>query len=216
MGSVIEKSDRILKSPLGLGPRGLLLVASLLLVPALVSPLWRLTMFAPQYQEGLRLDIYSYKLEGGNHGQDAKEINLLNHYIGMKDLVAEDFTEFLWLPFAIGTFGLLFLRAVVLGTVGYLIDVTVLFAYFSGFSMWSFAHKMWSYGHNLDPTAAVKVPPFMPPLFGGKQLANFEVYSYPSLASWALGGAALALFLALFLSWRAAGRARTVAGQGQG
>ena len=216
MNKFIEKSDRVLKSPLGLGPRGLLLLAALLLVPALVSPLWRLTMFAPQYQEGLRLDIYSYKLEGGNRGQDTKEINILNHYIGMKDLVTEDFTEFLWLPFAIGAFGLLFLRAVLLGTVGYLIDVTVLFAYFSGFSMWSFAHKMWSYGHNLDPTAAVKVQPFMPPLFGGKQLANFEVYSYPSLASWALGGVALALFLALFLCWRAARRARTVAGQGQG
>jgi hypothetical protein len=212
--SFIEKSDRILKSPLGIGPRGLLLLATLLLVPALVSPLWRLTMFAPQYQEGLRLDIYSYKLEGGHHGQDTREINLLNHYIGMKDLVTEDFTEFLWLPFAVGAFGLLFLRAVLLGTVGNLIDVTVLFAYFSGFSMWSFAHKMWAYGHNLDPTAAVKVPPFMPPLFGGKQLANFEVYSYPSLASWALGAVALALFLALGLSLRAAGRAGTMAGEG--
>ena len=31
----------------------------------------------------------------------------------------------------------------------------------------------------LAPTAAVKVPPFMPPMFGYKQLANFEVYSYP-------------------------------------
>jgi copper chaperone NosL len=214
--SFIEKSDRILKSPLGLGPRGLLLLASLLLVPALVSPLWRLTMFAPQYQEGLRLDIYSYKLEGGNHGQDAKEINLLNHYIGMKDLVAEDFTEFLWLPFAVGAFGLLFLRTVVLGTLGHLVDVTVLFVYFAGFSLWSFAHKLWWYGHNLDPTAAVKVPPFMPPLLGGKQLANFEVYSYPALASWALGGAFLALLLSLFLSWRAARRPGQVAGLGSG
>jgi hypothetical protein len=210
--SFIEKSDRILKSPLGLGPRGLLLLASLLLVPALVSPLWRLTMFAPQYQEGLRLDIYSYKLEGGNHGQDAKEINLLNHYIGMKDLVAEDFTEFLWLPFAVGAFGLLFLRTVVLGTLGHLVDVTVLFVYFAGFSLWSFAHKLWWYGHNLDPTAAVKVPPCMPPLLGGTQLANFEVYSYPALASWALGGAFLALLLSLFLSWRAARRPGQVAG----
>lgn len=214
MRSFIEKTDRFLKSPLGLGPRGLLLLATLLLVPALVSPLWRLTMFAPQYQEGLRLDIYSYKLEGGHRGQDIREINLLNHYIGMRDLVTEDFTEFLWLPFVIGAFGLLFLRGVMLGTVGYLIDVTVLFAYFSGFSMWSFAYKLWSYGHNLDPTAAVKVPPFMPPLFGGKQLANFEVYSYPSFASWALGGVALSLFLALFYSWRASRRAEAVAGQG--
>jgi hypothetical protein len=103
-----------------------------------------------------------------------------------------------------------------LGTVGHLVDVTVLFVYFSGFSLWSFAHKLWWYGHNLAPTAAVKIPPFMPPLIGGKQLANFEVYSYPSLASWALGGAALALFLALLFSWQAARRAMNVAGEGRG
>jgi hypothetical protein len=208
----VERSSRILKSPIGLGPRGLLLLAALLLVPAYVSPLWRLTMFAPQYQEGLRLDIYSYKLVGGHHGQDTREINLLNHYIGMRDLVAEDFTEFKWLPFVVGVLGLLFLRAVVLGTVGHVLDMAVLYVYFSLFSLWSFAYKLWSYGHDLAPTAAVKIPPFMPPLIGGKQLANFEVYSYPALASYALGGAALALLLALFLSWRVARREAAAAG----
>ncbi len=206
MRPFVEKSTRALRHPLGIGPRGLLLVATLLLVPAYVSPLWKLTMYAPQYQEGLRLDIYSYKLEGGNRGQDIKEINILNHYIGMRDLAAEDFNEFKWLPFVIGAIGLLVLRAVVFGTVGHLLDVTVLFVYFSLFSLWSFAYKLWSYGHDLAPTAAVKVQPFMPPVLGGQQVANFEIYSYPALASYALGGAALALLAALALSWRAAGR----------
>jgi hypothetical protein len=210
----IERSARTLRYPLGIGPRGLLLLAILLLLPSYVSPLWRLTMYAPQYQEGLRLDIYSYKLEGGNKGQDVKEINILNHYIGMRDLAVEDFTEFKWLPFVIGAVGLLVLRAVVFGTVGHVLDVTVLFVYFSLFSVWSFAYKLWSYGHSLAPTAAVKVQPFMPPVFGGKQLANFEVYSYPALASYALGAAALALFLALFLSWRSARREAVAAGAG--
>ena len=216
MTPFIEKSNRILGSPLGLGPRGLILLAALLLLPAYTSPLWKMTMFAPQYQDGLRLEIYSYKLVGGNHGQDVKEINVLNHYIGMKDLSDEDFTEFKWLPFVIGALALLFLRAVVFGTVGSALDVTVLFVYFSAFSLWSFAYKLWSYGHNLAPTAAVKVPPFMPPLFGGKQLANFEVYSYPGVASYALGAAAAALVAALIMSWRTArreaGSARSVAG----
>ncbi|HZY05316.1 MAG TPA: hypothetical protein VFF02_17650 [Anaeromyxobacteraceae bacterium] len=206
MRSFVEKSTRTLRHPLGLGPRGLLLVATLLLVPTYVSPLWKLTMYAPQYQSGLRLDIYSYKLEGGNKGQDIKEINILNHYIGMRDLAAEDFTEFKWLPFVVGAVGLLILRAVVFGTVGHVLDVTVLFAYFSLFSLWSFAYKLWSYGHELAPTAAVKVQPFMPPVLGGQQIANFEIYSYPALGSYALGGAALALLAALALSWRAAGR----------
>lgn len=206
MRPFIEKSTRTLRHPLGIGPRGLLLVAALLLVPTYVSPLWQLTMYAPQYQSGLRLDIYSYKLEGGNHGQDVKEINILNHYIGMRDLTPEDFTEFKWLPFVIGAVGLLVLRAMVFGTVGHVLDVSVLFVYFSLFSLWSFAYKLWSYGHNLDPHAAVKVAPFMPPVFGGQQIANFEIYSYPALGSWALAAAAVVLFAALALSWRTAGR----------
>ncbi len=211
MSPFVERSNRVLASPLGLGPRGLVLLAALLLVPTYAAPLWDMTMYAPQYQGGLRLHIYSYKLEGGNAGQDAKEINILNHYIGMKELTTEDFTEFKWLPFVIGALGLLFLRAAVFGSVGSVLDVTVLFVYFSLFSLWSFAYKLWMYGHNLAPTAPVKVAPFMPPLFGGTQLANFEVYSYPGWASYALGAAGLALVAALVLAWRAALRRQAAA-----
>jgi len=212
----VEKSNRVLATPLGLGPRGLVLLAALLLVPAYVTPLWDMTMYAPQYQEGLRLHIYSYKLEGGNAGQDAREINILNHYIGMRDLTTEDFTEFKWLPFVIGALGLLFLRAAVFGSVGSVLDVTVLFIYFSLFSLWSFAYKLWMYGHNLSPGAPVKVAPFMPPLLGSRQLANFEVYSYPGWASYAIGAAGLALIAALIIAWRAALRRPAAAPTGTG
>ena len=130
MRAFLEKVNRFLDAPLDVGPRVLLVVAVALLVPTYFTPLYNMTMFAPQYPEGLRLDIYSYKLEGGNDGQDVKEINVLNHYIGMKDLVTEDFTEFKWIPFVIGIFGLLFLRAAVLGKVSHLVDVLVLYVYF--------------------------------------------------------------------------------------
>ena len=215
MRAILEKGNRFLDHPLDVVPRVLLLAAVVLLVPFYVAPLWRLTMFAPQYPEGLRLEIYSYKLEGGNAGQDVREINVLNHYIGMKDLVAEDFTEFKWMPFVVGGLGLLFLRAAVLGKMAHLVDVAVLFVYFGAFSLWSFGYKLYRYGHDLSPTAAVKVDPFMPPLFGYKQLANFEVYSYPGLGSYALLAVTVLLFLALGLAWwqsrRAAPGAATAA-----
>jgi hypothetical protein len=200
--ALLLRINQFLDAPLELGPRVLLVIALLLLLPTYVAPLYNMAMFAPQYQEGLRLDIYSYKLVGGNDNQDVKEINVLNHYIGMKDLVTEDFTEFKWLPFVIGILGLLFLRAAVLGKVSHLVDVAVLYLYFGAFALWSFAWKMYQYGHNLDPRAAVRVDPFMPPLLGYKKLANFEVYSYPQLGSYALAGAALALLLGLVLAWR--------------
>ena len=197
-----EKSNRILDLPLDLRPRGFLVLAFLFLIPSYLFPLWTLTMFAPQYPEGLRMGIYSYKLEGGNKGQDVKEINVLNHYIGMKDLEVKDFTEFKWIPFVVGALGLLILRAAVLGKLAHAVDCFVLYLYFGAFSLWSFGYKLWWYGHNLAPTAAVKIDPFMPPLFGFKQLANFGVYSYPGLGSYALGLAVLALALAVFFAWR--------------
>jgi hypothetical protein len=200
--AIFAKGGRFLDRPLDLAPRLLLLASVLLLVPFYVAPLWKLTMFAPQYAEGLRLDIYSYKLEGGNRGQDVREINVLNHYIGMKDLAPEDFTEFKWMPFVVGGLGLLFLRAAVLGKIAHLVDVVVMFLYFGAFSLWSFAYKLYRYGHDLAPAAAVKVDPFMPPLFGYKQLANFEVYSYPGAGSYALFGVTVLLLLALVVAWR--------------
>jgi copper chaperone NosL len=202
MRSWIAKSQKTLETAVGLTPRALLLGAVLLLLPSYVSPLYDMTMFAPQYPEGLRLHIYSYKLEGGHAGQDLKEINVLNHYIGMRDLAADDFGEFKWIPFVVGGLGLLFLRAAVLGKLSDLVDILVLYLYFGLFSLWSFAYRMYWYGHHLSPTAAVKVAPFTPPLFGYSKLANFEVYSYPGVGSYALAGVAVLLACALVVTWR--------------
>lgn len=199
----LGKETRFLDHPLDIMPRVLLIVSALLMVFIYFLPLWSLTMFAQQYPDGLRLNIYSYKLVGGNGGQDVKEINALNHYIGMKPLVAEDFTEFKWIPFVVGAIALLFLRAVVMGKVSNLVDVAVLFLYFGVFSLWSFAYKMYSYGHTLAPEAAIKVKPFTPPLFGYQKIANFEIYSYPGAASYALCAAAILLAVAVFLTFRA-------------
>ena len=203
---MLDRIHRLLSAPVGVAPRALALAAALLVLPTWLAPLWNLTMFAPQYGDGLRLDIYSYKLQGGNGGQDLKEINLLNHYIGMRDLAPDDFTEFKWMPFVLGILALVFLRAAVVGRVLDLLDALVLFTYFGLFSLWSFAYKLYRYGHDLAPTAPVKVDPFMPPLFGSSQLANFEVYSYPGLASWALAVVGLALAVALLLGVRGAAR----------
>jgi hypothetical protein len=207
MRGLIPAANRFMAIPLGLRSRALLVVAAGLLAAVFVFPLWDLTMFAPQYPDGLRMRIHSHKLEGGNDGRDLTEINVLNHYIGMKDLVTDDFTEFKWLPFVVGTLALLFLRAAVHGTMSQVVDVVVLYSYFSAFSLWSFAYKMYSYGHTLAPTAAVKVEPFMPPLFGYKQLANFEVYSYPAAAAYALALVVPVLLAAMLLAWRGARQA---------
>ena len=101
MTSFFSRTARRLHQPVGAWPRACFLLAAVLIVTAHFFPLWNLTMFAPQYPDALRLDIFDHALVGGNNGQDLKEINLLNHYIGMRDLAIEDFTEFKWMPFAL-------------------------------------------------------------------------------------------------------------------
>ena len=200
--TLVQRTNRFFELSLNLRERALIVGAALLLGAVYLLPLWNLTMFAPQYPDGLRMNIYSYKLEGGRGGQDIREINILNHYIGMHELATEDFTEFKWMPFVVGAVGLLFLRAAVHGRMGDLVDVAVLYVYFASFSLWSFGYKLYSYGHNLAPTAAVKVGPFMPPMFGYKKLANFEVYSYPAAGSYLLAAVVVLLIAAVALVWR--------------
>jgi hypothetical protein len=191
--------------PLNGPSRILTAAAALVLIPAFLFPLWAMTLYSNQFPDGLVLDIYGHKLEGGKtpNRDDLKEINSLNHYIGMKELREEDFTEFRWIPFVLGGVILLALRAAIIGKMDKLVDVFMLFTYFGAFSLWSFYRKLYLYGHDLDPTAAVKVPPFTPPIFGHKTLANFEVYTYPQAGAYFMAAVPLLLLLAIVLARRA-------------
>ncbi len=202
---MIQKANSFFDTPIDLRSRVLILVAALMLIPTYFFPLWNMTLYSNQFPEGLVLNIYSYKLEGGKspYRDDLKEINTLNRYIGMKPLVEDDFTEFKWIPFVIGGVILLALRVVVLGKMSKLVDLFVLFTYFGLFSLWSFYRKLYLYGHDLDPTAAVKVPPFTPPMFGHRTMANFEVYSYPDIGSYFMAIVPLFFIAAMWLSRKA-------------
>jgi hypothetical protein len=205
MQKFLMSETKFFETPIDLRSRVLIFVAALALVPTFLFPLWNLTLISNQFPDGLSMNIYSYKLEGEKspNRDDLKEINSLNHYIGMRSLNEEDFTEFKWIPFVIGGAILLALRAIVLGKMSKLVDLFVLFTYFGLFSLWSFYDKMYLYGHQLDPTAAVKVPPFTPPVFGHKTMANFEVYSYPGLGSYFMALVPVLLLGAIWFSTRA-------------
>jgi len=208
MQRLLDSATSFFDTPIDLRSRILIVVGALLLFPTFFFPLWNMTLYSNQFPEGLTLNIYSSKLEGGKtlNRDDLKEINALNHYIGMRALKEEDFTEFKWIPFVIGGVMLLALRAVVLGTMSKLVDLIVLFSYFGLFSLWTFYHKLYLYGHELDPTAAVKVAPFTPPMIGHNTMANFEVYSMPDTGSYFMGAFVLALLVAMWLSRSAAVR----------
>lgn len=174
-----RREARFLDRPLTPLSRFFLLLVAGLFVAIVFLPLWRITLVAPQYEEGLRVSIYSYKLVGGNGGQDLDEINKLNHYIGMRALQQSDFVEMKWMPFALGLFALIALRTAAHGRMSQVIDLFALFTYFGLFSMGLFYYRLFTYGHTLDPTAPMTIEPFTPMLVGKNQIANFVQYSFP-------------------------------------
>jgi copper chaperone NosL len=190
-----------MKKQLSKPVRIMALVATVLLFPTVFLPLWRIDLIAPQYPEGLFLLIYANKL-GGN----VEIVNGLNHYIGMRELHADDFTEFTVLPY-------IFIGFSVLGIVTYFINRRIIFYLFSilyllfciiamvDFYLWEY-----EYGHNLNPNAAIVVPgmAYQPPLIGYKQLLNFSVWSWPDLGGYLLTATALLLSIGCWLEFRKA------------
>lgn len=156
-------------------------IASLLMVSAYFVPLWQILMWAPQYPEGLEMDIWINTITG-----DVKVISALNHYIGMKHIEVEMFPEFGYMIYIVGFligFGLLTAlinRRFMLWMFSLLLVATAVAALVD-FWLWGY-----DYGHNLDPTAAINIPgmSYQPPLIGTKQLLNFTAFSGPDIGGW--------------------------------
>jgi len=197
----LKREYEFLHKPLNPRSRLVLVLAALAVGMSVLFPLWKLHLVAPQYAEGLRLDIYAWKIQGGGlNGNDLTEINNLNHYIGMKPIQQADFTEMAVMPFVFGLFVLLALRAAVLGEMRATADLFMLAAWFGVFSIGSFYYRLYSYGHQLDPKAAMTIKPFTPLIFGKQTIANFTQSSYPQLGTYLLWVFMVLLLLAMWSS----------------
>lgn len=173
--------------------RGLLALASLLLILTYFLPLWRIELVAPQYPEGLRMFIWVNRITGGTEF-DLYNINLLNHYIGMKPIEPEAVPELKILPFIIGfliAFGLL---SAILGKRVLLYAWVITFVLLGVAGLADFYKWEYDYGHNLDPNAPIKIPglAYQPPLIGTKQLLNMLASSFPDVGGYI---AVVSLFL---------------------
>lgn len=191
------------------------LVLILLIVPLLASfafPLWRISMKAPQYPNGLSMDIYSYQVIGGNDGHDIQEINTLNHYIGMHTITRDELRDLDWIPFGLVAMALLALRAALLGNIRTMIDLSMIAFYISAVAFGRFVWMLYEFGYHLDPKAPVKVAPFMPVVIGEKQIANFTTWSMPQLGSVLLGAFTMGVWgITMWYLWTGRRQARTLA-----
>lgn len=156
-------------------------LTSLTLIVCYFVPIWRIDLFAPQYPEGLTMKIWLDTLTG-----DVEIINGLNHYIGMRHIKVEMFPEFSFLIYVVGFYILLGLLVAYFGRLAILFWYLVFTAFGGVFAMFDFYRWGYDYGHNLDETAAIKVPglSYQPPLLGHKRLLNFDAYSLPDIGGW--------------------------------
>lgn len=165
--------------------RVMIALSALSLLILLVVPIWRIDLQAPQYPEGLYLQIFDDRFEG-----DVDKINGLNHYIGMAHIKNEMFNEFIILPKIIVVLAVLGLVAAVWGKRILLFLGLVTLSLFGAWALWRMWDWGYEYGHNLDPRAAIKVEGmvYQPPLIGHKQLLNFDAWSSPDIGGWILFG----------------------------
>lgn len=214
MRDPIGKFYAYMDTPIAYSVRFALVVCCVPLLLSWDKPLWRISMEAPQYPNGLWMEIYPHRLAGGNEDQHLAEINTLNHYIGMAPIHAEDFAELGWIPFVVGALAILCLRVAAIGNVRSLLDLAVMTFYALGFLMARFVYRMYVFGHELDPKAPFTVEPFTPAIFGTKQIANFTTHSFPRLGTYLIGGFAIGIALAtlyeLWIGWRNAARRRSL------
>jgi len=165
--------------------RGLLALASLILIGVFFVPLWKITLQAPQYPEGLGMLIWVNDITG-EKPHDLYNINLLNHYIGMAPIEPEKVPELKIMPVVFGFFILFGLIGAVTGKRWILTAWVVLFVIFGILEIADFWWWEYKYGHNLDPNAPLKIPglAYQPPLIGCKTLLNMKACSWPTIGTY--------------------------------
>lgn len=174
-------------------------LGSLIMILAIFVPVWSIYLIAPQYPEGLSMQIWLNKITG-----QVEIINGLNHYIGMKHINADMFPEFKFLTYILLAFVLFGLVVAVTGS-RKLLFIYLIASVLGGIAAIADFYKWgYQYGHELDPSAAIQVPglSYQPPLIGHKKLLNFDAFSYPDTGSWIIVGVTLLFAIIWFIEWR--------------
>jgi len=195
----------------------LMILGSIMLLGLFAYPLWKITLVAPQYPEPLGLNIHINKLSDGVQFNDVNNIDLLNHYIGMQHLPTEAnvkkgdvdaFPEFTYMPIIVIALIVLGLVFGFIGRKKLYFAWLIILAVLGSLGIYDFYSWLQKYGSELDPNAILKmIDPetgelmaYNPPIYGFKQMLNFEVYSYPDMGAYFIFVGAGLIALAWFLA----------------
>ncbi len=178
----------------------IVIFASLILILSFFFPIWYIDLEAPQYPEGIGLEIWLNKITG-QKPHDLANINGLNHYIGMKEIVPDAIPELKIMPFIIIFLILFGLISGISGKRSLVYIWIVLFFVIAAVGFYDFYMWEYDYGHNLNPHAAIKIPgmAYQPPLIGSKMLLNFNAISMPHIGLWLMVFAVVLAVVALII-----------------
>lgn len=170
--------------------RVVVVIASLLLLATFFFPLWQIGLKAPQYPEGLSLQIWSNKVTG-----DVRNINVLNHYIGMAKVEPAKIPELAWFPYAFGGLAALGLLAAAWNRKAILRIWAAAVLLFALCGLYDFYRWEYRFGNELSDDAPMKLEDsYQPPLLGTKQILNITATSLPDKAGYAFSLSALLAF----------------------
>jgi copper chaperone NosL len=136
---------------------------------------------------------------GGTQPHDIQNINILNHYIGMKPIDPATVDVLTIMPWVVGFLMVAALAVARSGSGGWWRGGWSPSRSWARPGLMEFHSWNYDYGHNLDPTAPIKIPgmTYQPPMLGTKQLLNMSTSSYPSwgtlFVALAFGAGVLAL-----------------------
>lgn len=150
-------------------PSAILMVAALLYMISMFLPYWSMTLTAPQYPQGLEVQVYVNRLAG-----DVGEVDALNHYLGMPPLDEGGRLERSVSIIGIVTIGLLLIASVfVHNKWAALLAVPALV--FPLVFLADLFYILYTFGHSVDPNSALggAIDPFTPPIIGDGMIGQF-------------------------------------------
>ena len=138
---------------------------------------------------------------GGDGPGTLQNVNILNHYVGMKFIEPDAIPELQYFPYIIIGLAVLALLAAAINKKQVYLGWAILFAVLAVAGIYDFYLWEYDYGHNLSPTAPIKIPgaSFQPPLFGSKVILNFIAKSFPHTGGYFAGLSALLAVAAWWL-----------------
>ena len=162
-----------------LGVLACALASATLIAASFTQPWWRFWLYAPQYPRGLKLVISLTVVTG-----DVGEVNILNHYIGMKSLADAAPIERQLAIYGVASIAAMVVMGAVVAGKKLNVLVAAPAALFPLVFLADSFYWLHKFGHELDPRAPLEIGVFTPQLFGNGQIGQFGTFATPAIGFW--------------------------------